>query len=211
MSAQARVVAISNQKGGVGKSTTAEALAQGLSIRGRKVLLVDLDPQGSVSLSSGVDRSKPTSYDLLVGKTSASGVIQRNAHKADIVPASGELARLDVEIASAGREYLLKEAIASVLSRYDYIVVDTPPGLGTITINALTAADNLVIPAQADVYSLQGVGQLRDTIEAVQAITNPGLSLRGVLLTRHNTRSVLSRDMAYMTCTSICRQNEHHL
>ena len=193
---KAETIVITNQKGGVGKSTTAEALAEGLSIKGYKTLLIDLDPQGSISLTAGADTTKPNAYDLLIGQTSAQEVTQQRTQLADIIPASKNLVRLDVELTTTGKEYRLKEQLAPLLSRYEFIIIDTPPALGVLTINALTAADSVIIPAQADILSLQGIGQLHDTIEAIRAYTNPALSLRGILLTRHNARSILSRDMA---------------
>lgn len=193
---KAETIVITNQKGGVGKSTTAEALAEGLSIKGYKTLLIDLDPQGSISLTAGADTTKPNAYDLLTGQTSAQEATQQRAQRADIIPASKNLVRLDVELTATGKEYRLKEKLVPLVSVYDYIVIDTPPALGILTINALTAAGSLIIPAQADLYSLQGIGQLHDTIEAIRAYTNPALTLRGILLTRHNARSILSRDMA---------------
>lgn len=193
---QARIICIINQKGGVGKSTTAEALAEGLTIKGVKTLLIDLDPQGSITLSAGVDRNSSTAYELLIKQVRAEEVIQQQTGRSAVITASKNLARLDVELTATGKEYRLKEQLSPLLSRYDFIIVDTPPALGVLTVNALTAADSIIIPTQADVYSLQGIQQLVETIEAIRAYTNPGLTLAGVLLTRHNNRSVLSRDMA---------------
>jgi len=173
-------------------------------MKGCRILLVDLDPQGSISLTSGANTSKPNAYDLLTGKVNVQETIQQHTQytdqqhiqQVDIIPASQSLSKLDIELKQIGKEYRLKEKIAPLVPYYHYIVIDTPPALGTIGINALTAADSLVIPAQADLYSLQGIGQLYDTVSAVRAYTNPGLSLKGVLLTRHNARSILSREMA---------------
>lgn len=192
----ARVICVTNQKGGVGKSTTAEALAEGLTLKGKKTLLIDLDPQGSISLTAGADPNRPTAYEVMTRSTSAQEAIQERTDRADIMPASKNLVRLDVELTATGKEYRLKEQLAPLLPRYEYIIIDTPPALGVLTINALTAADSLLIPAQADVYSLQGIGQLYETIDAIRAYTNPGLTLEGILLTRYTPRSVLSRDMA---------------
>lgn len=193
---QARIICTTNQKGGVGKSTTAEALAEGLTIKGKRTLLIDLDPQGSITLTAGADPNRPTAYEVFTKQAGAAEAIQQRAGRADIIPASKSLARLDVELTVTGKEYRLKEQLKPLLSRYDFIIIDTPPALGVLTVNALTAANSIIIPAQADIYSLQGIGQLCETIDAIRAYTNPGLTLAGVLLTRHNSRSVLSRDMA---------------
>jgi chromosome partitioning protein len=193
---KSEIIVVTNQKGGVGKSTTAEALAEGLFIKKHKVLLIDLDSQGSISLTAGADTNKPTAYELLMNKANAHDATQYRTHRADIIPAGKHLIKLDIELTDKGKENRLKEKIDSLRSKYNYIVIDTPPALGVLTINALTAADSLIIPAQADLYSLQGIGQLYDTIGTVTAYTNPGLKLRGILLTRHNTRNILSRDMA---------------
>ena len=193
---KAEIIVVTNQKGGVGKSTTAEALAEGLFIKGYKALVIDLDAQGSISLSAKADASKPSAYELLTGEADVNAVMQYRVHRADIIPAGRNLIKLDIELTATGKESRLKDKIAPLVSRYDYIIIDTPPALGILTVNALTAADSLIIPAQADLYSLQGIGQLYDTIGTVTAYTNPALSLRGVLLTRHNARNILSRDMA---------------
>jgi chromosome partitioning protein len=193
---KSEVIVVANQKGGVGKSTTAEALSEGLYKKDYKTLLIDLDPQGSISLTARADTGIPTAYDLLTNKANAHEVTQHRTQRADLIPAGVNLAKLDIELTAIGKDHRLKEKIAPLVPEYDYIVIDTPPVLGIITINALTAATGLIIPAQADLYSLQGIGQLYDTIGAVRAYTNPALALRGILLTRHNARNILSRDMA---------------
>ena len=192
----ARITTIANQKGGVGKSTTAEALAEGLTLNGKKTLLIDLDPQGSITLTAGAIQGKPTAYEVLTKQADAAEAIQQKPGRTDIIPASKGLARLDVELIATGKEYRLRERIKPILAMYEYVIIDTPPALSILTVNALTAADSLIIPAQADIYSMQGIGQLIETVEAIKAYTNPGLTLHGIFLTRHNTRSILSRDMA---------------
>jgi len=199
------IVTITNQKGGVGKSTTAESLAEGLAQKGKKTLLVDLDAQGSISFAAGADQGKPTIYEVLTKQRDIESAIQRREGRADILPACKNLARLDVELVSTGKEHRLKEQLVPLLPLYDFIVIDTPPALGVMTVNALTAAHHVIMPAQADIYSLQGIGQLADTLQAIRAYTNPGLTLAGVVLTRHNGRSILSRDMA-STAQSIAEQ-----
>jgi chromosome partitioning protein len=192
----AQVVSVANQKGGVGKSTTAEALAEGLILKGKKTLLIDLDAQGSSSLTAGVSQGHPTAYEVLTRQSEALTAIQPNKDRADILPASKNLARLDVEMVVTGKEYRLREQLLPILPLYDFIIIDTPPALGVLTVNALTASHCVIMPAQADIYSLQGIGQLVDTLTAIRAYTNPGLSLAGILLTRHNARNIISRDMA---------------
>lgn len=196
----ARVICVTNQKGGVGKSTTAEALAEGLLLKNRKALLVDLDPQGSITLTAGASTNRPTAYEVMMRLNTAQEAIQDRTkilpRRANIIPANKNLVRLDIELTSTGKEYRLKEQLKPLLPYYEYIVIDTPPALGILTVAALTASDSLIIPAQADVYSLQGIGQLFDTIQAIKEYTNPGLALDGIILTRHNSRNILSRDMA---------------
>lgn len=191
----AETIVVTNQKGGVGKSTTAEAFSDGLARKGHKTLLIDLDPQCSITLTSGADMSLLTVYELMKGECDTQEAIQEHAQCADILPASWYLSNIEAELTEAGRESVLRNRLSDARAKYDYIVIDTPPSLGILTINALTAADSLIIPAQADVYSLQGIGQLYDTIEAVKSHTGNNFTLKGVLLTRHNRRNVISRDM----------------
>ena len=209
----ARIVCCINQKGGVAKSTTAEALADGLTLRGHRTLLIDLDPQGSVSMTSGAIPNRQTAYEVITKQCTAHEATQHRAHndaqhvrRADLIPASDQLVKIDIEVTGVGKEHRLKEQLISILTLYSYIVIDTPPALGLLTVNALTASDLVIVPCQADVYSMQGIVQLANTIEAVKEYTNPNLSLAGVLLTRHNSRSILSRDMsetASMTAAKI--------
>lgn len=212
---KARIVCVTNQKGGVGKSTTAEALADGLTLKGYKTLLIDLDPQGSVSLTSGAIPNKPTAYEVISKQVTAQEAVQQRAQgqtqevaqnntqpptqyelkRADIMPACQQLVRIDIELTGVGKEYRLREQLKPLLNKYDYIIIDTPPALGLLTVNALTTSDYVLIPAQADVYSMQGINQLAETITAVKEYTNPNLTLIGILLTRHNARNILTRDM----------------
>lgn len=191
----AEIVAILNQKGGVGKSTTVAALASGLSSKGYKVLSVDLDPQGNLSYHMGAQNSEQSVMDVLLGTSSVSKTIVKTG-QGDIIPASPALAGADAAISETGKEYRLSEALEAISIDYDFIVLDTPPSLGILSINALTAASRVIIPAQADAFSLQGISQLAQTISAVRRYCNRSLVIDGILLTRHNSRSVLSRDMA---------------
>lgn len=189
------IIAVINQKGGVGKSTTALSLGAGLSLRGYKVLYADLDAQGNLSHTMKADTSGLTALDVLTQQATAAEVIQHTA-LGDIIPASPALAGADAVITATGKEHRLREALEPVKGNYDYIVIDTPPALGVLTINALTACHSAVIPAQADIYSLQGINQLYTTIDTVRKYCNPSLSIKGILLTRYSARSILSRELA---------------
>lgn len=187
------VIAVLNQKGGVAKTTTAHAIAAGLTNKGYSVLMVDLDGQRSLSLIAGASRSGLTTYDLLTGKGKAAQAIQ-HTESGDIIPAAAALWAADTTLTGKRREYGLKEALKPVAGKYGYCVVDCPPSLGILTINALTAADTCIIPAQADLLSLEAIDQLYQTIAAVRDHTNPALKIDGILITRYNGRAVLSRE-----------------
>lgn len=194
------IIAISNQKGGIGKTTTATALTEALSIAGYSVLLVDADPQGNATATAGItaDADAPTLREVLTGTAPAEGAIVRSQTlKADILPSSPHLVGIEKEIGDApGKEYRMKETIAEQAAVYDFIIIDTPPALGTLTVNALTAADYLIIPTTTDNYALMGIGQLYLTISAVKKYCNPALKIAGLLITRHSGHTVLSRDLA---------------
>lgn len=185
---------ITNQKGGAGKTTTALALAAGLSLRGYTVLCVDLDAQRNMSYTMGAKLDGATALGVLTGEIPARDAIQ-HTESGDIIPASKALAGADSFITDTGKEYRLKEALEPVKGEYDFLIVDTPPALGILTINALTACESVIIPAQADIYSLQGVEQLAETIKPVREYANPALTIEGLLLTRYSPRSILSRDV----------------
>jgi chromosome partitioning protein len=191
------IFAIINQKGGVGKTTTAHALGIGISMKGFKVLLLDLDAQGNLSHSLGAVPGGPMSMDVLMKEVSADDAVV-HGEKCAFIPSSSALAGADMLINQTGKEYRLKEALDPILESYDYIVVDTPPALGILTINALTACTKVIIPAQADIYRLQGIGQLYGTIDAVRRYCNPNLKITGILLTRYSSRSILTRDITDM-------------
>ena len=193
----AQIISIINQKGGVGKSTTAQSLAAGLALKGFRVLLIDMDSQGNVSFSAGSERQSETILEVLTLEVAAADAIQHLDHY-DIIPASISLAGADMKLTEMGKEYRLKEALEPIKGNYDFIIIDTPPALGILTINALTASGGVVIPAQADIYSVDAIGQLYNTIKAVKQYTNKSLVIRGILLTRHNDRTVLSRDIVGM-------------
>lgn len=189
------IITIINQKGGVGKSTTAYAIGAGLSFKGFKVLYIDLDAQGNLSYTIGSSSDYLSAMDVLSGTASARQAIQ-NIEGVEIIPASATLTTADTAIISVGKEYRLKEAIEPIEKEFDYIIIDTPPALGILTINALTACTSVIIPAQADIYSLQGISQLYSTIQAVKQYCNPELKISGIVLTRYNHRAILSREVA---------------
>ena len=192
------IYAVINQKGGVGKSTISAVLLSGLTKKGFSVLAVDLDAQGNLSFTAGADtQNQKNTFQLLTEKVSVPDLIQ-HTEQGDIIPSSSSLAGADAFITNTGKEFRLKEALEQLKDNYDYIILDTPPALGILTVNALTAADSAIIPAQADVYSLQGIAQLSETIALVKKYCNPNLKIAGILLTRYSTRAVLNRDIANM-------------
>ena len=188
------IIALTAQKGGTGKTTTAATLAAGLTLKGRKVLLVDLDQQGSLSLITGADTAGKTTLGILTREITAEEAIQKVA-VADIIPANKSLAGAEATLKETGGEYRLREALEPVKGRYDYIILDCPPALGSLTINALTAADYVIIPTQADIMSLTGVSQLYDSYQLVRKYTNRGIKIAGILLAKHSSRAVLKRDL----------------
>ena len=189
------IIAICNQKGGVGKSTTANALGAGLHARGFKVLYIDMDAQGNLSHSLNALQRPLTTLEVLTETATAAEAICKT-RQGDILPSSAALAGADIILKDTGREYRLKEALEPILEVYDYCLIDCPPALGILTINALTASDSVIIPSQADIYSLQGIGQLMQTIDTVQRYTNSKLAVKGLLITRYNGRSILTRDLS---------------
>ena len=198
----AETIVVINQKGGVGKSTTVQALGAGLHARGKTILYIDLDAQGNLSDTLDVAGQPGALLEALQArqdKTKREGLISAcilHTEAGDIIPYSPQLAAADIAIGGVGKELRLKEMLQPLQDKYDYILIDTPPALGILTVNALSAADGAVIPAQADTYSLHGIGQLYDTIETVKEYTNPQLRVLGIVLTRYNGRSILSREVA---------------
>lgn len=193
----AKIVTFTNQKGGEGKTSLAMSFGARLSKLGYRVLLVDMDPQCSLTYCMGVDNPPATVYEVLLGTCEAAGAIVQT-EAADLLPASQKLSAADTVFTDLGKEYLLREALSSVEDAYDFIVIDSPPALGILTVNLLSAANSVVIPAQADVLSLKGVGQLYSTIRSVKKYCNPTLEITGVVLTRHKGRLRLTREVREM-------------
>jgi chromosome partitioning protein len=188
------ITAVVNQKGGVGKTTTAINVAAQLATSGKQVLLIDFDPQGNATggLGFSKNQSTVTVYDLLMGHAKLNDALQQTTVKnLTIITSNPDLSGAEIELVSKqGREYTLKTILAS--AKYDYVIIDCPPSLGLLTINALTAATNVLIPVQAEYYALEGLSQLLTTIQAVRQSTNPNLELLGVLLTMYDKRTTLS-------------------
>jgi chromosome partitioning protein len=197
----ARVIAIANQKGGVGKTTTAVNLAASLAVAEQRTLLIDGDPQGNASSGVGIPREEITQtvYDLLIGTATIPSVRTRSVqfNRLDVVPATPDLAGAEVELVDhPSRERMMRDAIEGIRDEYDYILIDCPPSLGLITINMLVAADALLIPLQCEYYALEGLSQLLNTVHRVQQGVNPSLGIDGVLLTMYDARLNLSRQVA---------------
>lgn len=191
-----RILAFANQKGGVAKTTTTFSIAAALAERGRRVLAIDLDPQGALTYSTGVDPDTidETVNDVLVRRLPVEKVVISNDF--DLVPANIDLAGAEaVLLAKTGREYALQRALRDVLDAYDYILIDCPPSLGILTINALTAAHGVVIPLQCEALSHRGVGQLIETVNDIRHFTNPDLQIVGVLPTMYDGRSRHAREV----------------
>jgi chromosome partitioning protein len=188
-----KIISVTNQKGGVGKTTTSLALATGLQVKGFRVLAVDMDPQANFTFSLGGESGDgPTVYDLLQGNVQPRFAIQRTSY-VDLISSSIVLAGAELEFVDEGREYILKNALEPLRTRYDYIIIDTPPALGFLTINALAASDYMIIPMLADIFSLQGIAQLGDSLLRLRQYCNPDLIIGGILLCRFDNRTLLGR------------------
>jgi chromosome partitioning protein len=196
-----RIIAIANQKGGVGKTTTAINLGACLAAAEKKTLIIDIDPQGNATSGLGVAREdlEQTIYDVLVEEIPLADAIISRVHfpYLDVVPATRDLVGVEVELVSrAGRESVLRRAVEAVRDRYEYILIDAPPSLGLLTLNTLAAADAVLIPIQCEFYALEGLSQLLNTVRIVQRNLNPRLQIEGVLMTMYDQRLNLSKQVA---------------
>lgn len=193
-----KIIAIVNQKGGVGKTTTAVNLASAIGIAGKRVLLIDLDPQGNTTSGFGIQKNnKNTSYAVITGEISATEAINKTEFKnVDVMPTTMDLAGAEIELISLNqRESALKQALGSVRENYDFIFIDCPPSLGLITINALCAADSVLVPIQCEYYALEGLSQLMASVRQIKVRYNSLIELEGVLLTMYDGRLNLTRQV----------------
>lgn len=194
----AHVIALANQKGGVGKTTTSINLGAALAQAGKRVLLVDIDPQGNATSGLGVDKSTLTMdvYDVLIQEATVRDVVVATDNM-DLVPATIQLSDSEVQLVNIPeREYRLKKALEAVQGEYDYILIDNPPSLGLLTINSFTAANSVLIPVQTEFYALEGLGQLINTVELVRQQFNPELEIGGILLTMYDGRTNLAKQVS---------------
>ncbi|MDC0947744.1 ParA family protein [Gammaproteobacteria bacterium] len=191
-----KVVAVVNQKGGVAKTTSSINLAAAFARLGKRVLLIDIDPQGNATSGSGVDAVATSIYPLLLGEAEASEVIVKTNHGYDMMPAANDLSGAQVElVAEIDRDYRLKSALETISDNYDFIFIDCPPSLNLLTVNALVAANSVLIPLQCEFFALEGMSQLVKTIDKVQQHLNPRLSIEGLLRTMYDGRTSLTREV----------------
>ncbi len=195
-----RIITFSNQKGGVGKTTSAINIASYVAQEGKKVLLADIDPQGNATTGLGVAKNLLdfTMYDVLTGDASAKdAIIESSVKNLDVLPCTNDLVGAEIALVKVkDREFVLKTALDKVKDEYDFVFVDCPPSLGLLTLNALTACDGVIIPIQSEFYALEGLSQLINTIKIVTQRTNPSIKIEGVILTMYDGRSIMSRQVS---------------
>ena len=191
-----RVIAVANQKGGVGKTTTAINLSACLAEKGQKVLAIDMDPQGNMTSGLGIDKDEVEKniYDLMIGQVGVEEVLQKEAiENLDIIPTSIDLSAAEIELIGVDdKEFIIRNAIAPIKDNYEYIIIDCPPSLSMLTINAMTTADSVLVPIQCEYYALEGLSQLIHTVELVKERLNPILEIEGVVFTMYDARTNLS-------------------
>lgn len=192
-----RVISVFNQKGGVGKTTTVVNLASALGFNKKKVLVIDMDPQGNSTSGLGVEDQEITIYDVLTHEKEINDtIIQTKSKNVDLIPANADLCGLEIELLNVDKkEYLLKEELPKILENYDFIIIDCPPSLSVLSINSLVSSHSVLIPIQCEYYALEGVSQLMNTVNIIRKGLNPELEIEGVLLTMYDSRNNLSEDV----------------